>query len=102
MTDESVVLAFDKKKADARKTWLLESTAKDANQLEVSYGNIKQLNISEFIHKDLVNFSLADLKRSIAHVADGPPYDLGAGRRTVAECAGGGPAGGRARQRRGG
>ena len=71
MTDESVVLAFDKKKADARKTWLLESTAKDANQLEVSYGNIKQLNISEFIHKDLVNFSLADLKRSIAHVADG-------------------------------
>jgi DNA topoisomerase-2 len=71
MTDESVVLAFDKKKADARKTWLLESTAKEANQLEVSYGNIKQLGISEFIHKDLVNFSLADLKRSIAHVADG-------------------------------
>ena len=71
MTDESVVLAFDKKKADARKTWLLESTAKEANQLEVSYGNIKQLDISEFIHKDLVNFSLADLKRSIAHVADG-------------------------------
>jgi len=71
MTDESVVLAFDKKKADARKTWLLESTAKDANELEVSYGNIKQLDISEFIHKDLVNFSLADLKRSIAHVADG-------------------------------
>ena len=71
MTDESVVLAFDKKKADARKTWLLESTAKEANQLEVSYGNIKHLDISEFIHKDLVNFSLADLKRSIAHVADG-------------------------------
>ena len=71
MTDESVVLAFDKKKADARKTWLLENTAKEANQLEVSYGNIKQLDISEFIHKDLVNFSLADLKRSIAHVADG-------------------------------
>tara|TARA_B100001741_G_scaffold269714_1_gene236927 strand:+ start:965 stop:4180 length:3216 start_codon:yes stop_codon:yes gene_type:complete len=71
MTDESVVLAFDKKKADARKTWLLESTAKEANQLEVPYGNIKQLDISEFVHKDLVNFSLADLKRSIAHVADG-------------------------------
>ena len=71
MTDESIVLAFDKKKADDRKTWLLENTAKEANQLEVSYGNIKQLDISEFIHKDLVNFSLADLKRSIAHVADG-------------------------------
>ena len=71
MTDDSIVLAFDKKKADARKSWLLESTAKDAGQLEVPYGNVKQLAITDFVHKDLVNFSLADLKRSIAHVADG-------------------------------
>jgi len=71
MTDESVILAFDKKKADARKAWLLESTAKDPKDLEIRYGNVKNLNITDFIHKDLVNFSLADLKRSIAHVADG-------------------------------
>jgi len=71
MTDDSIVLAFDKKKADARKSWLLENTAKDADQLEVPYGNVKQLDISDFVHKDLVNFSLADLKRSIAHMADG-------------------------------
>ena len=71
MTDESIVLAFDKKKADARKSWLLENTAKDADQLEVPYGSVKQLDISDFVHKDLVNFSLADLKRSIAHMADG-------------------------------
>jgi DNA topoisomerase-2 len=71
MTDDSIVLAFDKKKADARKSWLLENTAKDADQLEVPYGSVKQLDISDFVHKDLVNFSLADLKRSIAHVADG-------------------------------
>lgn len=71
MTDESIVLAFDKKKADARKVWLLESTAKDSKQLEVPYGMVKQLSVSDFIHKDLVNFSLADLKRSIAHMADG-------------------------------
>ena len=71
MTDESIVLAFDKKKADARKTWLLESTAKEPNELEVPYGSVRQLTITDFIHKDLVNFSLADLKRSIAHVADG-------------------------------
>jgi DNA topoisomerase-2 len=71
MTDDSIVLAFDKKKADARKSWLLESTAKDADQLEIPYGNVKQLDITDFVHKDLVNFSLADLKRSIAHVADG-------------------------------
>jgi DNA topoisomerase-2 len=71
MTNQSIVLAFDKKKADARKTWLLESTAKDAKELEVPYGHVKQLSITDFVHKDLVNFSLADLKRSIAHVADG-------------------------------
>jgi DNA topoisomerase-2 len=71
MTDESIVLAFDKKKADARKSWLLESTAKDSKELEVAYGKVKQLDITDFVHKDLVNFSLADLKRSIAHMADG-------------------------------
>ena len=71
MTDASIILAFDKKKADARKVWLLENTAKDANQLEVPYGSVKQLDITDFVHKDLVNFSLADLKRSIAHMADG-------------------------------
>ena len=66
MSDKSITLAFDKKKADDRKTWLLESTAKDPKELEVPYGNVKQLNITDFVHKDLVNFSLADLKRSIA------------------------------------
>ena len=71
MTDDSIVLAFDKKKADARKSWLLENTSKDADQLEVPYGSVKKLDISDFVHKDLVNFSLADLKRSIAHMADG-------------------------------
>ena len=71
MSDKSITLAFDKKKADDRKTWLLESTAKEANELEVPYGKVKQLAITDFVHKDLVNFSLADLKRSIAHVCDG-------------------------------
>ena len=71
MSDKSITLAFDKKKADDRKSWLLENTAKEAKELEVSYGKIKQLAISDFVHKDLVNFSLADLKRSIAHVCDG-------------------------------
>lgn len=69
--DESIVLAFDKTKSDLRKTWLLESTEKKASDLEVPYGNVDRLGISDFIHKDLVNFSLADLKRSIAHVSDG-------------------------------
>ncbi len=69
MSDKSITLAFDKKKADDRKTWLLESTAKDPKELEV-HGNVKQLNITDFVHKP-GEFSLADLKRSIAHVCDG-------------------------------
>jgi DNA topoisomerase-2 len=66
---ESIVLAFDKTKADDRKTWLLENSGK--KNLEVDYGNIESVSISNFVHKDLVNFSLADLKRSIAHMCDG-------------------------------
>ena len=66
---ESIVLAFDKTKADSRKTWLLENSGK--KDLEVKYGQIESLSITQFIHKDLVNFSLADLRRSIAHMCDG-------------------------------
>ena len=69
--DDSIILAFDKTKSDLRKTWLLESTEKKPSELEIPYGNVERLGISDFIHKDLVNFSLADLKRSIAHVSDG-------------------------------
>ena len=41
MPDESIILAFDKKKADARKEWLLRKPAKNPNELEVPYGSIK-------------------------------------------------------------
>jgi DNA topoisomerase-2 len=68
-TKKSIVLAFDKSKADDRKKWLLESS--NRTDLEVKYGHIKNVSVTDFIHKDLVNFSLADLRRSIAHVCDG-------------------------------
>ncbi|MAG10222.1 MAG: hypothetical protein CL494_07430, partial [Actinobacteria bacterium] len=67
--DEAIVLAFDKNKTDDRKRWLLESTG--AQGLEVPYGEIQSLSVSDFVHKDLVNFSLADIRRSIASVVDG-------------------------------
>lgn len=69
LAKESIVLAFDKSKADDRKTWLLHNSGK--KDLEVNYGQIESLSITQFIHKDLVNFSLADLRRSIAHMCDG-------------------------------
>lgn len=68
-TQRSVVLAFDKTRADARKKWLenhLGSTPE-----EVKYGEIQNLTISDFINKDMVNFSAADVKRSIPHMCDG-------------------------------
>jgi len=68
---DAIVLAFDKTKADDRKQWLLDSSEKNASDLEVNYGSISGLQISEFIHKDLINFSLADLRRSVAHMCDG-------------------------------
>ena len=71
LTQKSIVLAFDKKRADQRKQWLLESTSKAPSELEVKYGSIQKLSISDFVHKDLVNFSLADLQRSIADIRDG-------------------------------
>jgi len=66
--DQSIVLAFDKKKADNRKSWLVENSGKTQ---EVNYGQIRTLSISDFVHKDFVKFSLADLSRSIANVCDG-------------------------------
>ena len=65
---ESIILAFDKTKADDRKEWLLQSSNQEKS---VNYGGIATLGISDFIHKDLINFSLADLRRSVAHVCDG-------------------------------
>ncbi len=67
-TDKSVVLAFDKTKADARKAWL---TKNSNGHEQIKYGSINSLTISNFIHRDLVDFSLADVKRSIAHMCDG-------------------------------
>jgi DNA topoisomerase-2 len=71
LTQKAIVLAFDKKRADQRKQWLLESTSKPPGELEVKYGSIQKLTINDFVHKDLVNFSLADLHRSIADIRDG-------------------------------
>jgi len=68
---KSILLAFDKSLADNRKEWLLESSKADPSELEVNYGEVSSLPITSFIRKDLVNFSLADLTRSIASMVDG-------------------------------
>ena len=68
-TGESMTLAFSKAMADARKGWLVGHMA--STPPGVDYGNVKQLTVTDFVHQDLANFSVEDIKRSIPHVADG-------------------------------
>lgn len=68
-TDRSIVLAFDKSRSDARKKWI-ETHISNPGE-EVKYGEITNLTVSEFIDKDMVNFSIADVRRSIPHMCDG-------------------------------
>lgn len=66
---ESMTLAFSKAQADDRKEWLAKHMA--APPKCVPYGAVKKLTVTDFIHRDMANFSAEDIKRSIPHVADG-------------------------------
>lgn len=64
--DEAIDLAFNKKRADDRKKWLMEydkEVVLDYNKKEISY--------DQFIHKELIHFSNRDLERSIPSMCDG-------------------------------
>jgi DNA topoisomerase-2 len=64
--DEAIDLAFNKKRADDRKAWLMKYDRQeilDYTQPKVPYG--------DFIHKELIHFSNRDLERSINHMCDG-------------------------------
>jgi DNA gyrase/topoisomerase IV subunit B len=65
-SDEALDLAFNKKRADDRKDWLMRYRREnilDYNQMKVPY--------EEFVHKELIHFSNRDLERSINHLCDG-------------------------------
>jgi len=66
-TDESVSLAFSKKRADDRKTWLSTYDAKRMVKQEAD-GSV---GFSRFIHDELIHFSNADNLRSLPHLMDG-------------------------------
>mmetsp|Transcript_11822 Transcript_11822/g.47709 ORF Transcript_11822/g.47709 Transcript_11822/m.47709 type:complete len:1558 (-) Transcript_11822:87-4760(-) len=65
--DELIDMAFNKKKADERKDWILsidsETTFVDHSKSTLTY--------KDFINKELVLFSQADCERSIPSVVDG-------------------------------
>lgn len=69
-TDQTMTLAFAKTHASERKDWLRAYMGLETRPY-VNYGHVKTLPVSEFIHKDLIKFSEADIFRSIPHLADG-------------------------------
>jgi DNA topoisomerase-2 len=63
---KSLEMAFSKKKVEERKDWLrsfVPGTFLDHEQDTISY--------SDFVHKELILFSRADLERSIPNIMDG-------------------------------
>ncbi|KAG5253909.1 DNA topoisomerase [Salix suchowensis] len=74
---DAIELAFSKKKIEARKNWLRQyepGTHLDQNQKLIKY--------SDFINKELILFSMADLQRSIPSMVDG----LKPGQRKILFC----------------
>ena len=65
-SDEHIDLAFNKKRADDRKKWLMKYEKNDV--LDYSKAEVKY---EEFVNKDLIHFSNRDLERSINHICDG-------------------------------
>jgi DNA topoisomerase-2 len=64
--DDAMALAFDKKKADNRKQWILNSVA-----VPPVPDYSKHMTISAFVNTDLVNFSRYDTERSLPSMLDG-------------------------------
>jgi DNA topoisomerase-2 len=66
VSDESVDMAFNKKRSDDRKDWICSydrSNVLDFSEQHVEY--------SDFINKELVHFSVYNLERSIPSLCDG-------------------------------
>ena len=66
ISDDSIDLAFNKKRADDRKKWLMKYNREDI----LDY-NINEIPYETFVNKDLIHFSNRDLERSIPSLIDG-------------------------------
>jgi|LakMenEpi03Aug12_release.lakeMendotaPanAssembly.Ray.scaffolds.fasta_scaffold01811_12 DNA topoisomerase-2 len=64
--DESINLAFNKKRADDRKEWLANY---DKNEI-LDYTS-SEISFETFINKDLIHFSNRNLERAIPNIMDG-------------------------------
>ena len=68
-TNDSIELAFNKKKADERKTWISNY---DKNRI-ITYDKVKcnRVGFSTYVNDDLVHFSVYNLERAIPNICDG-------------------------------
>ena len=64
--EDSILLAFDKSRADDRKIWL-----QNYNKNNILLYENKKVSYSNFVHSDLIHFSNDDLSRSIPSIVDG-------------------------------
>ena len=67
VSDDQLDLAFNKKRADDRKSWL--SNYNKQNVIDIS--NMKSLTYEDFVNKELIHFSNYDIERSIPSICDG-------------------------------
>lgn len=65
--DEMLDLAFNKKRADDRKKWMGSYNPKEVNE----YKEEEALTYKDFINRELIHFSVYDVKRSIPSMVDG-------------------------------
>ena len=65
--DASMELAFDAKKADARKDWILANVATPP----VPDYSVAQMTTTDFVNRDLVNYSIYSVQRALPGVKDG-------------------------------
>ena len=66
-TNDSLELAFNKKRADDRKQWL--STYDSKRMLELD--SERKISYTHFVNNELIHFSNADNLRSLPHIMDG-------------------------------
>ena len=70
-TDHCMNLAFSKKQADERKSWLATYDPKRSIKPDVDSSGKKKVAYSKFVHDELIHFSNADNLRSLPHIMDG-------------------------------
>ena len=66
-TDDDMIKAFKKGFEDSRKEWIKESTGR----IIPTNLNTNVQTVSQFVNDELINFSIADLERSIPNLVDG-------------------------------